>query len=132
MTKSRYDLLEEAKALMQPVRHTAWAAPNRTAPALMKLVQTGQSNIFDYWVGFLIVEVSLRGEKEEGPFCVQVNITCIDDGGAEGWGQEYEDWEEALEQLEKVIAFFSEILVLPSVDELNIALRPLALYLTHF
>lgn len=130
---NRYDLLEQAENLMKPVVRRRQTAGGYGFDSLMKLVQTGRCGVHDYGRGFLVVEVYMS--LHEGDFlATEVHICSVDDGGLEAWGRSYSlgQVEKAEDHLWKVIAFFSDLVSLPTLDELNESLRPLQLYLVAF
>jgi hypothetical protein len=100
----------------------------KTGPSnYMKMVQTGESGIHDYGVGFVCVELYVIKIGET--FSPKILISTIDDGGAEAHGQVFENESKALTAIEAAASVLSGIVSLPSLHELNLILRKSGLYI---
>ena len=124
-----YDLFEQVSAPMRPIEYVKLVTNTESAPAMIKLVQTGRCGLHDYNRGFLAIHVYVI--STEHGFQIRLILKTVDDGGAAAWSQVYDSLDMAIEHVQRVIGLLKEVQVLPSLDELNITLRPFGLYMTR-
>ena len=103
----------------------------------LKIVQTGEFELWDYGRGFLAVEAYVIQEYVGGDigfsekYQVRIYFSNIDDGDAGAWSQPM-TLEEANELADKVAKeVFKDMVALPTMEELNKQLRNYKLYITH-
>jgi hypothetical protein len=91
-----------------------------------KMVQTGNSGIFDYGTGLLYMTVDyIRPRKSEAVY-VHISFSTIDDGDFGGWSKALEP--KAAEKLVgKLKALLGAIDALPSMDQFNALIRSLGM-----
>lgn len=126
-----YEMFERAEVLFAPVEYTKLVTNGESGPALVKMVTASASDIHSYDRGLLIVQVYIRNIGGSGPesFQPQVHIASIDDGGAHGWGPTYPTLAEAIKPAQDIIAYFRKMNELPTLEELNLDLRPFGIYI---
>lgn len=101
-------------------------AMKRVGPAeYAKYVQTGQSGICDHGQGFLYLQI-----LEHNHHCIRVFIDSIDDSYGDGWTAPILDATERIERARQIAEVFRNMVTLPTLDELNVTLQPLGVFLS--
>ena len=94
-----------------------------------KMVQTGALGLGDYGRGFLNFEVYIT--KSNDLWCVRVCIVSCDDGSVGGWTKPM-PMAKAEELIESIASgIMKDLVVFPTLDELNNAMRRFGLYLNY-
>jgi hypothetical protein len=92
-----------------------------------KMVQTGDSGIFDYGTGLLYMTVGYIASKYESDVVyVRIFFNTIDDGDFGGWSKPLEP-EAAKVLVGKLKALLANIETLPSIDQFNALIRSLGM-----
>jgi len=95
--------------------------------AYLKMIPTGKIGFFDYGRGFLGVEVFVSGH-EEGKYRPRIWFDTSDDGDYGGWGREMSK-EDAVKLVDRIAnEVFATIEILPTLEEMNLLLRPYGMF----
>jgi hypothetical protein len=92
-----------------------------------KIVQKGDFELYDYYRGFLAVDIYSTPALDRGNYQIRVYISNIDDGDWGAWSNSI-SLEKANSGVEKIKDIFKEMVKLPGEKEINNMLLPYGLY----
>jgi hypothetical protein len=118
--------------LLFDIREIFSTKPTPNGLGHTRISTTGKLEICDYGVGLLVVSVKLVGQGNKPPettdYFVQFHIQSGDDSSWIAWSKPYKSKEDCLEMVKKVSELLTDLICLPSSEDLNEMLRPYGLY----
>ena len=118
---NEYDLFDKLK------QHTSIKSEGEAQ--YLKMVQKGELDLGDYGHGFLCLRLYAYTDAKDKHY-VRIYISNVDDGGYGAWS-ERETLEECVAVVEKAVTVFKDMTAFPSLDELNVLLRPFGVYVVN-